>query len=367
MNSPFFAYDTFSSTEHNKFRVVFLNDASISNRKVAEAMQLAMGTIFPEADSSCYKDVSKMYFGGKELIYYDDKIPTTNVESVFRNLSYYFKDTYHDKHYKEKIKKFSKETGVELNKNGFFDVTIVDDPAEKGSGAKNNKNENGGNAPSPIIYTPNIIANGAIPPNYYKINLVNDCTGNPSAADSAAKNNSGKHSLHRSSIIESIRQKCRLFCEFENGERELHNQELFGLSNNLINVDSGEKLFKNCLAKYPYDPNKIIKWARNCTYNKKQEYQPMRCDKFCPYRDECCHGKNILSTAHPKRGTIEKLPGSCCEQFYSLEEVQKDTYKAIRKAFYAKNNGFYVIQSMTAAGKTTSYVKLRRRTPKSAF
>ncbi len=32
-----FAYDTFSSTEHNKFRVVFLNDASISNRKVAEA------------------------------------------------------------------------------------------------------------------------------------------------------------------------------------------------------------------------------------------------------------------------------------------------------------------------------------------
>lgn len=364
-----FAYDTFSSTEHNKFRVVFLNDASISDRKVAEAMQLAMGTIFPEADSTCYKDVSKMYFGGKELLYYDKEVPLINVESVFRNLSYYLKDTYHAKHYKEKIQKFSKETGISLNKKGFFDVTVVENPTEECFGAKNNQNTNGGNAPSAIIYTSNYIkGNGAIPPKvYYKIILDNDCTKKLSVAkNTVSVNHSGKHSLYRSSIMESIRQKCRLFSEFENGKRELCHNELFGLLNNLLNIDSGEKIFKDGLAKYPYANDKIVKWERHCKYNKQQGYRPMRCDNFCPYCDECCHGKNILTTAHQKHGTMEKLPDSD-EEFFSLEEVQEDTYQAIRNAFYAPGTGIHVIKSMTAAGKTTSYVKIMNENHEERF
>ena len=285
-----FAYDTFSSTEHDKFRVVFLNDASISNRKVVKAMQLGMGKMFPEADSSCYKDESKMYFGGKELIYYDNKIPTTNVESIFRSLSYYFKKTYHDKHYKEKIKIFSKKTGISLNKNGLLDVTVVDNLTEEGTGTTNNKNnENGGNAPSPIIVYPNIIVgNGAIPPNSYKINLINECTSNGSVANnsnvnnsvtkSSVSNNSRKHSLYRSSTIRNIRQKCRLFCEFENGERKLHHNELFGILNNLINVDTGGKLFIDGISKDPYDDDRIDRWEYYCTYNKQHEYSPSFCD-----------------------------------------------------------------------------------------
>lgn len=79
-----FAYDTFSSTDHDKFRVVFLNDVSIPHRRIVEAMQLALGTIFPEADSSCYRDVSKMYFGGKGLIYYDDTIPYDQCRSCIQ-------------------------------------------------------------------------------------------------------------------------------------------------------------------------------------------------------------------------------------------------------------------------------------------
>ena len=73
---PLFAYHSLRSTpDHPKFRMVFLNDVSVPDPRVAEAMQLALGEIFPEADSSCYKNVSAMYFGGKELIYYDEKIP----------------------------------------------------------------------------------------------------------------------------------------------------------------------------------------------------------------------------------------------------------------------------------------------------
>ncbi len=331
-----------------------------------------MGTMFPEADSSCYKDISKMYFGGKELIYYDKKVPLINVESVFRNLSYYLKDTYHAKHYKEKIKKFSKETGISLNRKGFFDVTVAENPTEECSGAKDcYENTNGGNAPSTIIYTSSYIkGNGAIPPKvYYKIILDNDCTRNLSVVKTTpSENHSGKHSPYRSSIMGSIRQKCRLFSEFEKGERELCHNELFGLLNNLINVDSGEKIFKDGLTGYPgvYADDKIEKWERHCAYNKQEGYRPMRCDKFCPYCEECCHGTNILSTAHQKRGTMEKLPDSD-EEFFSLEEVQEDTYQAIRDAFYASGNGIHVIKSMTAAGKTTSYVKIMKENPEDCF
>ena len=60
--SILFAYDTFSSANHNKFRVIFLNDVPITDRVVAEAVMLALGTIFPEADPSCYRDVSRLYF-----------------------------------------------------------------------------------------------------------------------------------------------------------------------------------------------------------------------------------------------------------------------------------------------------------------
>lgn len=87
-----FAYETLSSINQNKFRVVFLNDVSITDRKLAEAMQLAMGNIFPEADPSCYKDTSKMYYGGKKLMYYNDDVSTINIESIFRNLTENMKD-----------------------------------------------------------------------------------------------------------------------------------------------------------------------------------------------------------------------------------------------------------------------------------
>ena len=103
-----FAYDTMSSTDHDKFRVVFLNDASVTDRRVAEAMQLAMGKMFPGADPSCYKDVSKLYFGGKEVLYYDDKLPEINIESIFRNYTYCMKVKYKDNHYREHISKFYK-------------------------------------------------------------------------------------------------------------------------------------------------------------------------------------------------------------------------------------------------------------------
>lgn len=113
---PLFAYHSFRSRpEHPKFRVVFLNDVPIPNRRLAEAMQLALGEIFPEADSSCYKDVSKMYFGGKELIYYDESTPMIDIDTLFRSFHHCVRKNYGEKHYKREDSTFLEEDRYLIN------------------------------------------------------------------------------------------------------------------------------------------------------------------------------------------------------------------------------------------------------------
>ncbi len=365
-----FAYDTFSSTNHDKFRVLFLNDASITDRRVAEAMQMALGEIFPEADSTCYKDVSKMYFGGKGVIYQNNTMQTINVDSVFRGLTYHLKDT-KGKHYKERLSKFSKDSGIELNKNGLLDVTITDDPTES-SGASQS-NQDGKNSPSSIIYSPNIIANGEIFQNKYYHIKISDSTSKSSVVTSINKidvtdKQYRNHNTYRRSCLDQMGSVCRLFSEFETGKRDMTHNELFALAINLKHVETGLQRFRTIQKKYTnfYDAERREEWERQLSYIRQQEYKPFSCDNFCPYRDKCNHGKNILSTVRPKVGMMERIPGYY-EEFYSIEEVQKDTYKAIRNAYLAEDNLIHIIKSQTGAGKSYSYLKLMGEKPGDRF
>ena len=368
-----FAYETLSSKNKNKFRVVFLNDISITDRKVAEAMQLALGTIFPEADSSCYKDTSKMYYGGKSVLYHSDDTPTINIESVFRNLTENIIEKYKLNHYKAKLAKFSKETGIALNKNGLLDVTVTDNPTEYPGANQNDKN--GKNSPSAIIYSsnfPNIKANGEIfPKRYYYINFI-DSTKESSVAISVNKTDIAEikyknHNMYRSSVLGEMSGKCKLFSEFKAGSDMEHN-ELFGLATNIIQIETGYQEFKKIQSAYPeiYDRERREKWNNSLFYIKQQGYSPQSCRNFCPYSDSCKHGTNILSTIRPKRGTMEKLP-DYHEKFYSIEEVQEDTYNAICRAYEAYGSKKKKKKSMTGAGKSHSYLRLMSENPTSRF
>jgi hypothetical protein len=290
-----FAYDTMSSTDHDKFRVVFLNDASVTDRRVAEAMQLAMGEMFPEADSSCYKDVSKLYFGGKELIYYNDKLPEINIESIFMNYTYCMKVKYKDNHYKEHIKKLSKETGIALNKKGLLDVVVTDhlpetdDPTEDQGASQ--YYTNGKNSPIAIISSqdnPKIKADGEIFPNkYYLINF--SCTRNSSVKTPGEK--SKNHKEYRAGVLQDM-NNCKLFHEFVNGSRKLSHDELFGIATNLIQVETGTKYFMEKRMEYPElypDDVKNEKWKAHLSYMEQNEYKAQHCDKYCPYHEECVH------------------------------------------------------------------------------
>lgn len=358
-----FAYDTFSSENHGKFRVVFLNDTPIPERKVAESMQLALGEIFPEADQSCFKDVARMYFGGKERLYYDRTIPTFNIESLFRNLTICYQDNDPD-HYKRRLKGFSKKSGISLNSEGLLDVTITEDHIRTLGASKS-----GEISPNAIIY--NIIANGENSPNRsYKIIYSNDTSSSyvSTAKEAVRTKDNINHRSYRSSVIPEISCKCRLYREFESGSRDLTHDQRFAILTNLIQVETGVETFCKILKKYPefYDVEREEKWKRDAAYIRRQEYSPSCCDGFCPYKDECEHGKNILSTAHLKMGSMERASGYH-EQFYSLREAEEDTYNAIDRAYHADGNGVYVIKAMTSIGKSTSYLRLISENPECRF
>lgn len=366
---PLFAYNSLrSSPEIHKFRVVFLNDVSIPDSRVALAMQLAMGEIFPEADKLCYTDISKMYFGGKELIYYDDSTPMIDIDTLFRSFHHCVKKNYGEKHYKEKIQRFSKKTGISLTRKGLLDVSKSDEPDEpthltKGSGATSTI-KNGGNSPNTIIMY-NRIAHGENPP-FYKINFCDRGTSSPSVGVGSSESHSDNHKQFRSSSIEKVRHYCRLFRGYENGEEVLNHNELFGLMTALIGIETGGDLFLSIMSKYPESYDHLEKWRLDVQYSIEKEYKPQRCDGFCSHCNECNHTKNILTTAHPSRNLMEPDPNYNV-RYYTLEEAQNDVYEVICHAYMQNDDSIHIVKAQVGIGKSHSYLRIMKEHPDERF
>lgn len=340
------AYDTLSSKDHDRFRIIFLNDIPITDKRAAKIYKSALMEIFPEADKTD-SDISKMYYGGKELLYFDDSIPTIDMESTLAHMTYYLKNKRGDTHYKRELKKFAKKHGIRLNKKGLLDISVIDDVTEfTGTSGV------GKNSQSPIIFYK---SNGEfLPRSCYQIHLEDDCT-----RSSVGMKHPKGHNYADSKVLKDIHSKCQLYREFESGERRLHHDELFGLSTNIVYVEKGIKEFEEILLRYPdyYDSSKQDRWDFYLKYNKASNYCPEQCNKFCAYSDICNHGTNILSTVKLERGTIERLT-NYTETYYSIEEVQEDLTKNLESAINANDTRWHIIKAQTAAGKTEAFLNL---------
>ena len=340
-----FAYDTFRSRpEHSKFRVVFLNDNPITDIRAAETMLRALTTIFPEADRQC-KSAVQMYYGGKRLRYFDDTVPTINIESVIRNTTNYLEDRYGANHYKRKVVEFSRETGIALNEKGLLDVSIEEESAESIGANVVRKN-----LPKSSIY---VEIGRKLPKNYYRINYGENCTGSLSA-----EKRSDYHRSYRSDVLSDIGSVCQLYREFETGERRLGHTELFGIATNLLQVESGADRFKRLLREHSYyddRPEKYRKWVQDL--RRIKGYKPYGCSGFCPYADTCPHGTNILSTVKPKQHRMERI-ANYVEHYVTLEEAEKDFKRIFLRAVTADIKGWHIIKAQTALGKTQSILEL---------
>lgn len=341
-----FAYDTFKSVNHNRYRVVFLNDVSIPDPRLAGAILQGLQTIFPEADPNCCKDVSRMYYGGKELLHFDDSLSTINIEALFRNMSFCLKEKHGATHYKRKLAEFSRATGIGLNKDGFLDVSVTENLAEN-----TGTNQSGKNLTNPSKIILPLVR--FLPRRYYQVFFGEGCTRNLSE-----KKRSNWHHLHRSSVLGEIGSSCQLYQEFLTGNRTLHHHELFGLATNLTQIDKGAAKFKEILRSDPEtDDKKYARWDYYLRYIKS--YKPESCAHFCPYHDQCDHGTNLLSTSKVGYHQFERLV-NYRENLVAMEEAEGDLSRSLVKAVQADDTRWHVIKAQTALGKTRAYLELLR-------
>jgi len=344
-----FAYDTFRSKNHNRFRIVFLNDVSVHDPKVAETMLKGLHTIFPEADPAC-KDISRMYFGGKELLYFDASLPEINIADLFMNLSLHLKDKYGPTHYKRELAKFSNDTGIALTGKGFLDVSVTDEDA-KDIGMI----DVGKNSPKTIML---INTDGEKLPRSYSIQM------GQHTSTYGEKKSPKIHKPHRSKVLEHIRTKCKLYQEFESGSRRLPHMERAGLATNIIHIESGASAFAKTLRLnnyYPSEPKKYGNWDYYLKYFQ-QMYDssgcsPQRCEKFCPHKDKCDHGKNILSSVSVGYHQMERL-ANYVETFVPLSEAEANFEKKFISAMQAQDTQFHILKAQTALGKTETILRV---------
>lgn len=289
-----FAYETFSSVNKSKFRVVFMLEKVIYDKNIFDRIINILMTIFTGCDTSC-KDISRMFFGGKNLFYYNKNNLKINIRTLEMNFELYMKDTYGKTHFQERLQKFY-----------------------------------GKISPNPLIY---ITGHGEKFPN---------------------------HNLHRKDILPKLDSNCRLYHEFIADKKWLYYKELFGIALNLINVETGAKVFKKIIAASQYITYKRD-WDFYLHYMKKNQYAPMKCEHFCPYAESCLHSTNMLSTAKIKRSEILRTENT---KYYTIEEVYSDLENAFSKAINADDTRIHLIKAQTAIGKTQIYLNYLAKSDK---
>ena len=339
-----FAYDTLSSVNHNRFRIVFLNDNPITDIRVSELVLKGLTTIFPEADP-CSTGPIQMYFGGENIIYTGvsrNSCPMINVESVVRNTVNFLEQKHGAKHYKPYVTMFYREAGISLDEKGNPDISIIENSAERPGALV------GDNLQNPIIYT----KVGRKSPTLYGINFGEKCTRNLGGQKKA-----NYHRPYDLSVLGDVREVCRLFHELDAGERRLSHMELFGIATNMVQIQKGADKFKEILHTQSYYDNRLQKYSKwEQDLRRIKGYKPYSCSEYCPYSDTCPHGKNILSTAKIKYHQMERI-ANYGNNLVDLDEAWHHFKKQFDRAITSEESGWHVIKCQTAMGKTEVVTK----------
>ncbi len=343
-----FAYDSYTSGTRKRFNIVFLNETPLSDLREAEAMQRALMMIFPEADNDC--SVLKLNKGGNKLLYSDEAMPTINAEWVLMNMCLHLKNRFGVTNYKRKIAEFSRATGTRLDDRSLPSTSVAEVHTEYHRDIIDDKNS-----------SKCIIEEGSdkiLSHLEYRINFED---GGTHEKVSSEQKRSSTISPISSSILKSFSTSCRLHQEFESGSRSLTQQELLGLATNLAQVKSGQKMFNAVLSmkRHPGWEQEINNWDYYFYYIKGKGAKPCSC--FCPYRDTCQHGKDILSTVKPKYHQIERL-ANWGDPLVGLDEAWADFKEKFQEAIDSDDQCWHIIKSQTALGKTQAVLEFLKGT-----
>lgn len=346
-----FIYETFSSTNLNKFRVVFIHNSIIENSILAKYIQFALMGIFNECDQSC-NDIARLYYGGKKLLYINNSCNNLYFDFNDLTISYveFLKDRYGKKHYTRHIKSFAEKTGI-LLMNGLPYITLIED---------NNLKKKGDFESSPIDKNSIIIRNHTKSPNtYYEIHFSSE---SGKCCNSKSKHKVLNISTNRRHLIENftwhnLYTKCELYQDFVDGSVWLYHNQLFGIASNLIQIKGGEKKFLEILNSEnnkQYIPYTQKDWMFYINYLEKANYNAMNCSNFCPYCDDCLHGRNMIDQLKIKKNEIIKINEG---KYVSIHAAEASLEESFLNAQSSQDNCIHLIRAQTGLGKSTTYLK----------
>ena len=214
-----FAYKTFSWTPVNeKFRTVFAMSSVMTDSFTAGVIIAIFMELFPECDRVC-RDVSRMFFGGTGLLTRSEDGKATDPYLLFTAFNMSMADTYGERHYNERIRRFYRENNVAIT-----DGRNIPEIKE---------NNCGGKCSFSIIY------NGG-------------CTKSPERGMENVPTLAlqSRRKVARNFSWDSLYDNCLLFRNFCDGEEYYYYPELFHIATNLCNIEKGKKVFLDILYSF---------------------------------------------------------------------------------------------------------------------
>lgn len=321
---PAFIYATYNhSGDAPRFRAVFINNIPIQDRQAASIILELLHKIFPEADKNC-RDVSRLYLGGKGLLYED---LDAGIDIKELSISMQEKVMTEDSvNYARSIRSFGRKHGIAVRENMLMIHQVTED--------------GGIEIPSD---SPHILLGDPGSPSYYMIE-----TGTPTAAQKGHTQNKRDFRLIQDRSYQEIADICPLFRDHY--EEDLPHQQKFLLATNLSHVKGGKKLFFDGLKDHQE------RWTAQWRYIRAAGYAPANCGKAdCPYVDRC----RCKSLYHRLANRIRRIGAE--DRYVPLEQATQMLDQALVTALLHGANGIHLIKAQTSIGKTTSYRKIAKR------
>lgn len=325
-----FRYHTFSSTQENpKFRIVFLNDVPITDRSAAEIMIKMLLKIFHEADQQC-KDVSRMFFGGRNELIGDVQDSCINIVNSALEFQHFIFEK-GPKNYKREIENFARANNI-YSINTCLGITCVHDDGtidDFGAGDL-------------FIYR-SVAQFPSIRPSYAIIH---------GYQPNVRKNTSNTSDYSKVCLdLTNLKGECQLYYDFVKEPHISHDQR-FLLMTNMLHIKGGKKNFLSVIKRKEYDKKA---WCFYSKYAKDRGYNPQSCDNVCPYADICNHRVNMVLTLKAGERRIKRVGQ---EEYHAVEEVYNYIYDSLEDAINQRRNGIYLIPAQTAVGKTEAYCSM---------
>ena len=346
-------YETSSSVNWSKFRLVFLCCQEVNDKDLAVLVQYCLCTVFPEVDNSS-KDFSKLYYPGKNVTCNDVSFSIHDL--LISTLVYLQKNDPINK--ARVLKQIAKKSHVVLRNNTFaFDPSSV----SLSSGASL--------LPPPAEETESPVEELSKIEEFRMITIYNNMVRTPDSSKSVSllfsesceditrvyRDTEKKNRDKPSQVDISGDTYCRLLNEFKNGRRLPHD-EWFGLSLNLIHIKGGKLLITDTFCKYSSLYDDIDRKEVQIEFACRNDYRAQRCDDYCPYAQECDHESNMVYTLKMSSGKIIELDNK--PVYKDIDEMRRELHKGIKESINLP--GTKIIKAPTGAGKTYAYLSVVR-------